>query len=68
MAFLDVTRDYETDISRLYGKTKEAYSAQQRRYNSIAPVMMPSRTGLFLKVATAAAKGYQAHTAATGQQ
>jgi hypothetical protein len=66
MAFLDVTRDYETDISRLYGKTKEAYSAQQRRYNSIAPVVMPSRTGLFLNVATAAAKGYQAHTAATG--
>ena len=66
MAFLDITKDYETDISRLYGKTKEAYSAQQRRYNSIAPVVMPSRTGLFLNVATAAAKGYQAHTAATG--
>jgi hypothetical protein len=59
MAFLDVTRDYETDISRLYGKTKEAYSAQQRRYNSIAPVMMPSRTGLFLKVGTQIASGYQ---------
>jgi hypothetical protein len=59
MAFLDVTRDYETDISRLYGKTKEAYSAQQRRYNSIAPVMMPSRTGLFLKVGTQVATGYQ---------
>ena len=67
MAFLDITKDYETDISRLYGKTKEAYSAQQRRYNSIAPVVMPSRTGLFLNVATAAAKGYQAHTAATGK-
>ena len=66
MAFLDVTRDYETDITRLYGKTKEAYAAQQRRYNSIAPVMMPSRTGLFLKVATQAASGYQAHSAATG--
>ena len=65
MAFLDVTKDYETDVTRLYGKTKEAYVAQQRRYNSIAPVMMPSRTGLFLKVATQAAGGYQAHTAAT---
>jgi len=64
MAFLDVTKDYETDVTRLYGKTKEAYAAQQRRYNSIAPVVMPSRTGLFLNVATAAAKGYQAHTAA----
>ena len=67
MAFLDVTRDYETDITKLYGKTKEAYAAQQKRYNSIAPVMMPSRTGLFLKVATQAAAGYQAHTAATGK-
>ena len=67
MAFLDVTKDYETDVTRLYGKTKEAYSAQQRRYNSIAPVMMPSRTGLFLKVATQAATGYQAHTAAGGK-
>ena len=67
MAFLDVTKDYETDVTRLYGKTKEAYAAQQRRYNSIAPVMMPSRTGLFLKVATQAATGYQAHTAAGGK-
>ena len=67
MAFLDVTKDYETDITKLYGKTKEAYAAQQRRYNSIAPVMMPSRTGLFLKVATQAAAGYQAHTAAGGK-
>ena len=67
MAFLDVTKDYETDITKLYGKTKEAYAAQQRRYNSIAPVMMPSRTGLFLKIATQAATGYQAHTAAGGK-
>jgi hypothetical protein len=64
MDFLDSTRDYETDISRLYGKTKEAYSAQQRRYNSIAPVMMPSRTGLFLKVGTQIATGYQSGMAA----
>jgi hypothetical protein len=53
MDFLDSTRDYETDVTKLYDKTNEAYAAQQRRYNSIAPVMMPSRTGLFLKVATA---------------
>jgi len=59
MDFLDATRDYETDITKLYDKTTEAYAAQQRRYNSIAPVMMPSRTGLFLKVATQAASGYQ---------
>jgi len=59
MDFLDATRDYETDITKLYDKTTEAYAAQQRRYNSIAPVMMPSKTGLFLQVATAATQGYQ---------
>ena len=59
MDFLDSTRDYETDITKLYGKTTEAYAAQQRRYNSIAPVMMPSKTGLFLQVATATTQGYQ---------
>ena len=59
MDFLDSTRDYETDVTKLYDKTNEAYAAQQRRYNSIAPVMMPSRTGLFLKVGTQIATGYQ---------
>ena len=59
MDFLDSTRDYETDVTKLYDKTNEAYAAQQRRYNSIAPVTMPSRTGLFLQVATAATQGYQ---------
>tara|TARA_B110000503_G_C7136071_1_gene408851 strand:- start:1693 stop:2214 length:522 start_codon:yes stop_codon:yes gene_type:complete len=65
MAFLDVVRDYETDVTKLFGKEKEAYSAQQRRYNSIAPVTMPSSSGMFLQVATQAATGYQAHTTAT---
>jgi hypothetical protein len=59
MDFLDSTRDYEIDVTKLYDKTNEAYAAQQRRYNSIAPVTMPSRTGLFLQVATAATQGYQ---------
>ena len=59
LAFLDIVNDYEVDIKKAYGKTKEAYAAQQRRYNSIAPVMMPSKTGLFLQVATATTGAYQ---------
>ena len=63
-AFLDTARDYETDIIKLDNQTSEAYAAQQRRYNSIKPVSMPSNTGLMLQVATIGAEGYQKHTSA----
>tara|TARA_B110000503_G_scaffold17003_1_gene24519 strand:+ start:3710 stop:4255 length:546 start_codon:yes stop_codon:yes gene_type:complete len=59
MAFLDVVRDYETDVTKLYNKEKESYSAQQRRYNSIKPVSMPSNSGMFLQLATQGVQGYQ---------
>lgn len=59
MQFLDVARDYEMDVVKLMGQESEAYAAQQRRYNSIKPVAMPSRTGLMLQVATIGAGGYQ---------
>lgn len=61
MQFLDVARDYETDVIKLMGQESEAYAAQQRRYNVIKPVTMPSQTGLLLQVATAGAEGYQAY-------
>ena len=59
MQFLDVARDYETDVLKLMGQETEAYAAQQRRYNAIKPVQMPSKTGLLLQVATIGAQGYQ---------
>ena len=59
MQFLDVARDYEMDVIKLMGQESDAYAAQQRRYNSIKPVAMPSRTGLMLQVATIGAEGYQ---------
>ena len=59
MQFLDVARDYETDVIKLMSQEREAYAAQQRRYNSLKPVPMPSRTGLMLQVATIGAEGYQ---------
>jgi hypothetical protein len=61
MQFLDVVRDYETDVMKLTGQESEAYAAQQRRYNSIKPVTMPSQTGLLLQVATIGAEGYQSY-------
>jgi hypothetical protein len=36
-----------------------------KTYNSIAPVVEPSRTGLLLDVAMTAGEGYIAHTDAT---
>ena len=63
MQFLDVARDYETDVLKLYDQTDDAYAAQQRRYNSIKPVSMPSNTGLLLSVAAAGAEGYQKYNA-----
>lgn len=63
--FLMVTRDFETDVLKLQSQEAEAYAAQQRRYNSIAPVVMPNRTGLLLQVATAGAEGYQMHKSLT---
>ena len=59
MQFLDITRDYETDIFKLSGQQTDAYAAQQRRYNSIAPVIMPSSTGALLKIGTQIAGGVQ---------
>ena len=59
MQFLDVARDYETDVIKLMGQESEAYAAQQRRYNVIKPVPMPSQTGMLLQVATIGAEGYQ---------
>jgi len=65
MQFLDVARDYETDVIKLMSQEREAYAAQARRYNSIPPVVMPSKTGLMLQVATAGAEGYAMHKALT---
>lgn len=65
MQFLDVARDYETDVIKLMYQEDDAYAAQQRRYNSIKPVTMPSQTGLFLQIGTAGMEGYQMNKALT---
>jgi hypothetical protein len=65
MQFLDVSRDFETDVLNLVSQESEAYGAQERRYNSIKPVTMPSKTGLYLQVATTIATGAQNNKSAT---
>ena len=65
MQFLDVSRDFETDVLNLVSQESEAYGAQERRYNSIKPVTMPSKTGLYLQVATIGAEGWQKSQANT---
>ena len=65
MQFLDVSRDFETDVLNLVSQESEAYGAQERRYNSIKPVTMPSKTGLYLQVATIGAEGYYKNKSAT---
>ena len=59
LQFFDVTRDYETDIFKLSGQKTDAYASQQRRYNSITPAIMPSKTGAMLKIGTQVAAGTQ---------
>jgi|TARA_B110000285_G_C15072122_1_gene588566 hypothetical protein len=65
MQFLGVIRDFDTDVFNLANQETEAYSAQERRYNSIAPVVMPSKTGLLLEVGTIGMTSYQNNKKAT---
>ena len=59
MQFLEVSKDFETDVLNLVSQESEAYGAQERRYNSIKPVTMPSKTGLLLQVGTIGMTSYQ---------
>ena len=58
-------RDYKGDMITLANQTTDAYANMAKTYNSIAPVVEPSRTGLLLDVAMTAGEGYIAHTDAT---
>tara|TARA_R110001632_G_scaffold61132_1_gene147743 strand:+ start:204 stop:725 length:522 start_codon:yes stop_codon:yes gene_type:complete len=65
MQFLEVSKDFETDVLNLVSQESEAYGAQERRYNSIKPVTMPSKTGLLLQVGTIGMTSYQNNKKAT---
>jgi|TARA_R100000149_G_scaffold44910_1_gene17910 hypothetical protein len=55
-------RDFKGDMITLANQTTDAYANMAKVYNSIVPVVEPSRTGLLLDIATTAGEGYVAHT------
>lgn len=67
LQFLDVTRDYEVDITRMMQKQNEAYAAQKRRYSSTIDAAAPSPLGLALTIGTQATIGYQKHQEAVSK-
>ena len=63
--YTEINREYKGDMITLANQTTDAYANMAKTYNSIAPVVEPSRTGLLLDVAMTAGEGYIAHTDAT---
>ena len=63
--YTEINREYKGDMITLANQTTDAYANLAKTYNSIAPVVEPSRTGLLLDVAMTAGEGYVAHTSAT---
>jgi hypothetical protein len=57
--WVDITRGYDKDITLFQNQQSEAYANQAKTYNSLKSPTEPSRTGLFLDVASAANSGYQ---------
>ena len=57
--YTEINREYKGDMITLANQTTDAYANMAKVYNSIAPVVEPSRTGLLLDVAmTTGAQGY----------
>src|SRR6056300_983147 len=54
-----INRDYSKDVTTLQDQQSEAYANQVKTYNSLAPPTDPSRTGLFIQVASQGYEGYQ---------
>tara|TARA_R110001606_G_scaffold8612_3_gene37836 strand:+ start:805 stop:1308 length:504 start_codon:yes stop_codon:yes gene_type:complete len=54
-----ITRDYSKDVTTLQDQQSEAYANQQKTYNSLKPPIDPSRTGLYIQVASQGYEGYQ---------
>ena len=56
--YTEIMRDYKGDMITLAGQTTDAYANMAKVYNSLEPVVEPSRTGLLLDLATTGAQGY----------
>ena len=56
--YTEINRDYKGDMITLAGQTTDAYANMAKVFNSLQPVVEPSRTGLLLDLATTGAQGY----------
>ena len=56
--YTEINREYKGDMITLAGQTTDAYANMAKVYNSLEPVVEPSRTGLLLGLATTGAQGY----------
>ena len=63
--YTEINREYKGDMITLANQTTDAYANMAKTYNSIAPVVEPSRTGLLLGLATTGAQGYINYDTAT---
>ena len=63
--YTEINRDYKGDMITLAGQTTDAYANMAKVYNSLDPVVEPSRTGLLLGLATTGAQGYINYDTAT---
>ena len=63
--YTEINREYKGDMITLANQTTDAYANMSKVYNSLQPVVEPSRTGLLLDIASTAGTGYIAHTDAT---
>ena len=57
--WIDITRGYDKDITLFQNQQSEAYANQAKTYNSLKSPTDPSRTGLFIQVASQGYEGYQ---------
>ena len=56
--YTEINRDYKGDMITLGNQTMDAYANMSKVFNSLQPVVEPSRTGLLLDLGTTAAQGY----------
>ena len=63
--YTEINRDYKGDMITLAGQTTDAYANMAKVFNSLQPVVEPSRTGLLLGLGTTGAQGYINYDTAT---
>ena len=63
--YTEINRDYKGDMITLAAQTTDAYANMSKVYNSLQPVVEPSRTGLLLGLGTTVAQGYINYDTAT---